>query len=910
MYGHSVKEISDKIRAEGKKITESVLFKSRAVSTALTNVSQYLFDTIPFKTRKTIKVTANYDKKNDAVAYATSESNIYVNFGNSYLDKNPIGKKNTTEKKWLLGKGLVLHEIGHLLFTNFNDMANFQKAITADQWKWQRPIKAGVSPDFNENLKEVEAYLNISVHNRKQFMTAFHDFNNIIEDGYNEEKLMKSFKGDFVASLYELRDFQYEEFPTIERVMEDGRSNFSIWQLMMLSYAKFGLIKVQDNSTFTEPLVKKFCEFLPSITSCVTEDNSYVRLDKSLTLYVDMWDVIKEELVNITDEAYTKMMKALEMLADSMGAANQRGQAIDISQSKDSSDSSENSLNRKITQLLAAKQKSTSNKSNPESSDAEETSASSVSEQGSEQEDGEKSSDSSSGSTDNKSEGDNPDTTEGKSASSASEQSGGHEDSEKSSDSSSGSTDNKSEGDNPDTTEGKSASSASEQGSVQEDSEKSSDSSSGSTDNKSEGDNSDTTEGKSASSASEQGSVQEDSEKSSDSSSGSTDNKSEGDNSDTTEGKSASSANEQGSKQESNDNSSSSDNNQSDNDISDNVADYNSILKTLSMELKEVEAEKEEDKQKAEQKAEQDISATKQNVAQDRVTEQARNEARQADEQMINSCIMDGPHAKVTYRLHDFSPASCKEAYVKMNNTYSLERIGKKMAQKVKPIFEKKIKGAVYHGQHCGSRISIPHYQKDSSKPFDRIKKPEKISLSCTVIIDQSGSMYGYKLESALRAAAIIKNFCNELKIPTMVFGHSSSYPTMDIYRFCEFDGSEDEIYTLAAGNAHCGTRDGAALLYAVNKLKDRREEKKIIFIISDGSPCDYGYSGITAYKDIQGIIKSASAYGISFFAAAIDEDKESIAKIYGEDRFVDISNLDDLPSKMAYVLKRALKIR
>lgn len=774
LYGHSVKDINDKIRKEGAKITESVLFKSRAVSTALTNVSQYLFDTIPFKNKKTINVTANYDKKNDAVAYATSESNIYVNFGNSYLDKNPKGKKNTTEKKWLLGKGLVLHEIGHLLFTNFNDMANFQKAITADQWNWQRPIKAGVSPDFNEKLKEVNAYLNISVHNRKQFITAFHDFNNIIEDGYIEEALMKSFKGDFVASLYELRDFQYEEFSTIERVMEDGRSNFSIWQLMMLSYAKYGLIKVRDNNTYGEPLVRKFCEFLTSITDCVTEDNSYVRLDKSLTLYVDMWNIVKEELVNITDEAYDKMMKALEMLADSMGAANQRGQAIDISQSKDSSDSSENSLNRKITQLLAAKQKSTSNKSN----------------------------------------------------------------------------------------------------------------------------------------VNEQGSVQEDSEKSSDSSSGSTDNKSEGDNSDTTEGKSASSANEQGSKQESNDNSSSSDNNQSENDISDNVADYDSLLKTLSKELKEVEAEKEEDKQKAEQKAEQDISATKQNVAQDRVTEQARREARQNDEQIINNAIMDGPHARVTYRLHDYSPASYKDAYITMNNTYSLEYIGKKMANKVKPIFEKKIKGAVYHGQHCGSRISIPHYQKDSSKPFDRIKKPEKISLSCTVIIDQSGSMYGYKLESALRAAAIIKTFCNELEIPTMVFGHSSSYPTMDIYRFCEFDGSENEIYTLAAGDAHCGTRDGAALLYAVNKLKQRREEKKIIFIISDGSPCDYGYSGATAYADIQGIIKSASAYGISFFAAAIDEDKESIAKIYGEDRFVDISNLDDLPSKMAYVLKRALKIR
>ena len=847
MYGHSVKEISDKIRAEGSKITESVLFKSRAVSTALTNVSQYLFDTIPFKTRKKINVTANYDKKNDAVAYATSESNIYVNFGNSYLDKNPKGKKNTTEKKWLLGKGLVLHEIGHILFTNFNDMANFQKAITADQWNWQRPIKAGVSPDFNEKLKEVNAYLNISVHNRKQFMTAFHSFNNIIEDGYIEEALMKSFKGDFVASLYELRDFQYDDFPSIERVMEDGRSNFSIWQLMMLSYAKYGLIKVQDNSTFTEPLVKKFCNFLPSITDCVTEDNSYARLDKSLTLYIDMWSIVKKELANITDEAYDKMVKSLENLADSMGAANQRGQAMNISQK---SDSSENSLNRQITQLLAQSTNSGSE---------EGTSSSSTGEQGSEQDGKAKATDSSSSSTGN----DNSGSEEGTSSSSTGEQGSEQDGKAKAVDSSSSSTGN----DNSGSEEGTSSSSTSEQGSEQDGKAKATDSSSG---NESESDNSDATEGTSASSTSEQGSEQDGKAKAADSSSG----------------------------------------NESKNDLSDNVTDYDSILKTLSKELKEVKAEKEEDMQKAEQKAEQDISAAKQNVAQDRVTEQARREARQNDEQIINNAIMDGPHARVTYRLHDYSPASYKDAYITMNNTYSLEYIGKKMANKVKPIFEKKIKGAVYHGQHCGSRISIPYYQKDSSKPFDRIKKPEKISLSCTVIIDQSGSMYGYKLKSALRAAAIIKTFCNELEIPTMVFGHSSSYPTMDIYRFCEFDGSENEIYTLAAGDAHCGTRDGAALLYAVNKLKQRREEKKIIFIISDGSPCDYGYSGATAYADIQGIIKSASAYGISFFAAAIDEDKESIAKIYGEDRFVDISNLDDLPSKMAYVLKRALKIR
>ena len=200
MYGHSVKEISDKIRAEGKKITESVLFKSRAVSTALTNVSQYLFDTIPFKTRKTITVTANYDKKNDAVAYATSESNIYVNFGNSYLDKNPIGKKNTTQSS----SRMDIYQVSTVnewwgLTTMYNGSTEVDPF--SSNWAWGKIQLDADFSDLSENKR-----LAVIAHEMGHVMGLAHsDFSNVLmrtDIAYNSSSTSRAQTNDLGGINY------------------------------------------------------------------------------------------------------------------------------------------------------------------------------------------------------------------------------------------------------------------------------------------------------------------------------------------------------------------------------------------------------------------------------------------------------------------------------------------------------------------------------------------------------------------------------------------------------------------------------------------------------------------------------------------------------------------------------------
>jgi hypothetical protein len=46
---------------------------------------------------------------------------------------------------------------------------------------------------------------------------------------------------------------------------------------------------------------------------------------------------------------------------------------------------------------------------------------------------------------------------------------------------------------------------------------------------------------------------------------------------------------------------------------------------------------------------------------------------------------------------------------------------------------------------------------------------------------------------------------------------------------------------------------------------------------------------------------------GITFLAAAIGQDKEVISDIYGKDRFLDITNLNEFPAKLVNIIARYL---
>ncbi|HAP8328944.1 TPA: hypothetical protein IV021_002432, partial [Enterococcus faecium] len=65
--------------------------------------------------------------------------------------------------------------------------------------------------------------------------------------------------------------------------------------------------------------------------------------------------------------------------------------------------------------------------------------------------------------------------------------------------------------------------------------------------------------------------------------------------------------------------------------------------------------------------------------------------------------------------------------------------------------------------------------------------------------------------------------------------------------------------------------------------------------------------TGKKAKEDIQSVLKEYERQGILFVSAAIGQDKEEIKSIYGESRFVDITDLNEFPKQMIQLIARYL---
>ena len=95
---------------------------------------------------------------------------------------------------------------------------------------------------------------------------------------------------------------------------------------------------------------------------------------------------------------------------------------------------------------------------------------------------------------------------------------------------------------------------------------------------------------------------------------------------------------------------------------------------------------------------------------------------------------------------------------------------------------------------------------------------------------------------------------------------------------------------------------------YVAEALSKRSEAVKLLILVSDGQPADTGYCGTAAEEDLRGIKQEYQRKGILFVAAAIGNDKQNIERIYG-DSFLDITDLNQLPTKLTGVVKRHIRV-
>lgn len=237
-----------------------------------------------------------------------------------------------------------------------------------------------------------------------------------------------------------------------------------------------------------------------------------------------------------------------------------------------------------------------------------------------------------------------------------------------------------------------------------------------------------------------------------------------------------------------------------------------------------------------------------------------------------------------------------------------LIKASRRLQATIRPLLKEESEGGKMKNLQFGKRLDMHALHHEDGTYFIRNRLPdESPRLAVEILVDESGSMScADRITHARKAAIVVYDFCKSLDIPVEIYGHSTGYG-VELYSYASFDSVDaSDRYRLMDMSARDGNRDGAALRFVAERLVKRPEKKKLLIIISDGQPADYGYYGTEAEADLRGIKKEYNRQGITIFAAAIGSDKENIRRIY-KDGFLDITTLEDLPKNMALLVKQHL---
>lgn len=234
------------------------------------------------------------------------------------------------------------------------------------------------------------------------------------------------------------------------------------------------------------------------------------------------------------------------------------------------------------------------------------------------------------------------------------------------------------------------------------------------------------------------------------------------------------------------------------------------------------------------------------------------------------------------------------------------------LSRVINDLLNKEVSNDYASGKYYGARFNPSHVAYGDLRNFDKKNPPsEQPSLALAVRVDESGSMLrDDRIQNAKLAAVAISLFAEKTAIPLMLYGDSADLSQREktsIYSYKEFDDSYDFMAAkISTMKPRQNNRDGVPLRLLAEKLSQQNADTKVLLSISDGQPKALpDYTGEKAKQDIQSVLDDYERKGILFIACAIGEDKDQLRALYGENNFVDISDISTLPQQLLQLIAR-----
>ncbi|WP_282193029.1 vWA domain-containing protein [Romboutsia ilealis] len=292
-----------------------------------------------------------------------------------------------------------------------------------------------------------------------------------------------------------------------------------------------------------------------------------------------------------------------------------------------------------------------------------------------------------------------------------------------------------------------------------------------------------------------------------------------------------------------------------------------------------------------------------------------RNIKESENEQKSDSKLVSygGIHKNIKIKVHrpEFTYED-KLNYIENNKKYI--KAANELANKVLPFLKNEVSAQYSKNRYYGTKFDASNIAKKDYRYFSKKNTPnESPSMAVALRIDESGSMKANnRIEVARATAILIWEFCKKCDIPIGIYGDTadiSDIEDVSIYSYSDFnDQDKDDCYRIMQIAPKSNNRDGVSIKYVAEKLVKVDADIKVLFIISDGKPlAKPNYKDELAKEDLKSVISEYSRKGINFFVAAVGNDRDIIKDIYGENKFLDISNINELPNRISMILKNLL---
>ena len=217
---------------------------------------------------------------------STNNRTIKINAANRLTASFP-----TRKLKDLSLRGLLGHEIGHILYTDFNMASVYTSKLLAGEFYPAEPTE--LNTEEEDSLAELRPLL--AARDRATLLTlirAGQFLDNVLEDVYIEGRICEAYPGTFAQGI-QLNNLRFAEtMPTVASQIENGNIGYAIIANLMIQYCKTGDVNnlTRENSEYLDVLV----DCLPILDAAMYDDDGRARYAAVNHLLIHLWPYLKE----------------------------------------------------------------------------------------------------------------------------------------------------------------------------------------------------------------------------------------------------------------------------------------------------------------------------------------------------------------------------------------------------------------------------------------------------------------------------------------------------------------------------------------------------------------------------------------------------------------------------------------